>query len=101
MRMLMQVSIPHQEFNEKVKDGSAERTMRDILDDLKPEAVYFSEIDGWRTAILIVDIADPSRIPAYSEPWFLLFDADVRFHIVMTADDLGRAGLAELGQKWA
>lgn len=101
MRMLMQVSIPHQEFNERVKDGTVEESMRQILDELKPEAVYFTEIEGWRTVMLIVDIAEPSRIPSFSEPWFLLFDADVRFHIVMTPEDLGRAGLAELGKKWA
>jgi hypothetical protein len=54
-----------------------------------------------RGAILIVDVPNPSKIPALCEPWFLMFNADVEFHIVMTPQDLERAGLDALGKKWA
>ena len=47
------------------------------------------------------DVADPSKVPSFSEPWFLAFNADVEFHIVMTPDDLQKAGLEELGKKWS
>jgi hypothetical protein len=47
-----------------------------------------------------VDVADPSKVPSLAEPWFLSFNADVEFHIVMTPDDLGRAGLDTMGKKW-
>jgi len=100
MRMLMLVTIPHHEFNEAVRDGTAGQKMNRILEDAKPEAVYFTELDGERSGILIVDVADPSRIPAFAEPWFLTFNADVEFHPVMTVDDLKRAGLDALGKKW-
>ncbi len=50
---------------------------------------------------MIVDVADPSKVPALAEPWFLSFNADVTFHIVMSPEDLGRAGLDALGKKWA
>jgi len=62
--------------------------------------VYFTEYDGHRGAILIVNVDDPSKVPALSEPWFLLFDADVQFHIVMSPEELGRAGLDALAKKW-
>ena len=75
--------------------------MKSILEAAKPEAVYFTEYDGERGAIVIVDVKEPSKVPAYAEPWFLLFNADVEFHIVMTPDDLERAGLDSLGKKWA
>jgi hypothetical protein len=39
-------------------------------------------------------------VPALSEPFFLAFGADVHFHIVMSPEDLGRAGLDALGSKW-
>jgi len=39
-------------------------------------------------------------VPFYSEPWFLQFDADVEFRVVMNPDELKRAGLEELGKKW-
>ena len=71
-----------------------------ILDELKPEAVYFTEQHGTRCAVLIVDVAEPSRIPTFAEPFFLNFNADCRFRIAMTPADLGKAGLDELGKKW-
>lgn len=101
MRMLMHVRIPHEAFNAAVRDGSAGRKLNRILEETKPEAVYFTEFHGRRGAIMIVDLADPSKIPAYAEPWFLTFNADVEFHAVMTPDDLGKAGLDALGKKWA
>ena len=72
-----------------------------ILEDTKPEAVYFTEYNGRRGAIMIVDVAEPSKVPALAEPWFLSFNADVEVHIVMSPDDLGRAGLDAIGKKWA
>ena len=50
---------------------------------------------------MIVDVPDPSKIPALAEPWFLSFSADVTFHIVMNPEDLGRADLDALGKNWA
>ena len=101
MRMLLNVKIPHEEFNKAIKDGSVGNKMRRILDDTKPEAVYFTEQNGKRGAILIIDLADPFQVPALAEPWFLTFNADVEFHIAMTPDDLQKAGLEELGKKWS
>ena len=101
MRMLLQVKCPHDKFNAAVKDGTVGTKMKKILDDSKPEAVYFTEHDGQRGAILIVDVKEPSQVPAFAEPWFLTFNADCQFRIVMSPEDLGKAGLDALGKKWA
>ncbi len=101
MRMLLNVKFPHDEFNKAVKDGTVGQKMRRILDDIKPEAVYFTEQDGQRGAMLVVNLADPSRIPAFAEPWFLTFKADVEFRVAMTPEDLQKAGLEELGKKYS
>ena len=100
MRMLMHAKFPHAKFNEAVKDGTAGEKIQRILEETKPEAAYFTEYDGHRGAILIVNVDDPSKVPALSEPWFLLFDADVQFHIIMSPVELGRAGLDALAKKW-
>ncbi len=100
MRMLLHVKLPHQEFNAAVRDGSIGKKIGAILDATKPEAVYFTNYEGRRGAIMIVDLKDASRVPAFAEPWFLGFNAEVDFHVVMTPDDLGRAGLDELGKTW-
>lgn len=101
MRMLVHVKFPHEHFNAAVRNGSAGKMIERILSETKPEAVYFTEYDGRRGAIMIVDVADPSKIPALAEPWFLSFNADVSAHIVMSPEELGRAGLDALGKKWA
>ncbi len=101
MRILLHVRFPHEAFNEAVKDGTAGARMGRILDETKPEAVYFTEYGGRRGALIVVNLDDPSEIPACAEPWFLAFGADVELHPAMTAEDLQRAGLEEIGKKWA
>ena len=100
MRMIMQVKIPPEEFNAAVRDGSVGQKIERILQDTKPEAVYFTEYEGQRGAIMVVDLKKSSQVPALAEPWFLLFNADVEFHVAMTPEDLGQAGLDALGKKW-
>ncbi|RKP46025.1 panthothenate synthetase [Trinickia fusca] len=100
MRMLVNIRIPHEPFNAFVRDGTIGAVLTQILEDTKPEAAYFTEQSGWRGAVLIVDLDDPSRVPALAEPWFLKFNADCEFRIVMLADDLKKAGLEALGAKW-
>lgn len=101
MRFILHVTIPNEEFNEATLDGSIAEKMKRILEELKPEATYFTEYGGMRTGLLVVDIKDTSEMPRYAEPWFLMFNADVEFHLAMTAEDLGRAGLDKLGKKWS
>jgi len=101
MKMLLQVRIPHESFNAAVRDGSAGDKLKRILEATKPEVVYFTEQDGERGAIMVVNLDDPSKVPMFAEPWFLTFNADVEFRVAMTPEDLARAGLDALGKKWA
>ena len=100
MRMIMHLDFPVEPFNSYVRDGSVGKKIQGILQDVKPEAAYFSEKDGNRGGILIVDVADPSRIPALAEPFFLVFNASVRFRIAMTPEDLAKSGLETMGKKY-
>ena len=101
MKMLLQVRIPHESFNAAVRDGSAGDKLKRILEATKPEVVYFTEQDGERGAIMVVNLEDPSKVPMFAEPWFLTFNADVQFRVAMTPEDLARAGLDALGKTWA
>jgi len=100
MRTMMLVQLPLEPFNSLVRKGTAASTMKRILDDAKPEAAYFSERDGKRGGILIVDLAKPSDVPRLAEPWFLNFNASVEFRICMTPQDLAESDLEALGKKW-
>jgi hypothetical protein len=101
MRMLMIVRLSTDEFNGAVRDGTAGSKTNAILDEIKPEAVYFTEINGQRTVMMIVELQKASSIPALAEPWFLTFNAGVEFHVVMGQQELQDAGLDKLGKKWA
>jgi hypothetical protein len=100
MRMMVTAIFPNEPFNTLVRENKGGAVIDRILRDLKPEKAYFTEEHGKRAAVLIVNVDDPSRIPSFAEPFFLLFDAECRFRIVMDADDLGRAGLDDLAKKW-
>ena len=100
MRMLMNVRIPHEPFNTYVRDGSIAELIPRVMEAIKPEAAYFTEQAGGRGAVLIVNLDAPSQIPTLAEPWFLLFNADCEFRVVMSAEDLQKAGLAGIGEKW-
>jgi hypothetical protein len=101
MRMLMHVHLPLEPFNTAVRDGTAGQKIQQILEAIRPEAVYFSEQHGQRGGILVVDVKEPSSVPALAEPWFLTFEAQVEFRIAMTPEDLARSNLDALGKKWA
>jgi hypothetical protein len=101
MRMIMLVKFPVEPFNTYVKDGSIGPTIQQILGDIKPESAYFTERDGHRGAILVVDLKEASDVARLAEAWFLKFNANVEYRIAMTAEDLGKAGLDALGKKWA
>jgi len=100
MRMLVHVILPIEPFNTMVRNGTAGAILQRVVEDIQPESIYFTEQEGNRGAVMIVDVPDASAIPAISEPWFLNFEASCEFRIAMTADDLARADLTKLAQKW-
>ncbi len=99
MRMLVRVTLPVEPFNTYVKDGSASAKMGRILGELKPEAAYFAEFDGHRTALLVIHMDDCSQIPVIAEPWFLTFNADCHFPSGHGCRGFGQGRLARSRQE--
>ena len=101
MRVIMLVQFPIEPFNTAARNGTVGGKIKQILDELKPEAAYFTERDGRRGGIFVVDMQKSADIPRLAEPWFLGFNAEVEFRIAMTPEDLAHADLNALGKKWA
>src|ERR1700691_4726656 len=93
MRFLVKVSFPVKAANAAAKKNGL-KVIQKILEQQKPEAAYFIADGGQRTAILIIDIATASDIPAIAEPWFLALNASIEATPVMLPEDLEKAGPA-------
>lgn len=95
MRFVIEVRIPMDTGNAAIRDGSLPAKVAAIMEDLKPEAAYFSAMgDGFRGGFFVVNIDDASQIPTIAEPFFLAFNATTKFYPVMVVDDLMAAGPA-------
>ena len=70
MRMMLTARFPTETFNELVRSGEAGSIMQSILAELKPEAVYFTDDCGERSAILIIDMEKASDFPGSLNPSF-------------------------------
>jgi len=101
MKMIFSVEFPPEPFNTLVRNGSVGKLIGAILEDIKPEAAYFSEQDGKRGAFFVVEVAGAPDITRIAEPFFLKFHADCKFRIAMTPKELAGANLEGLGKKWA
>jgi hypothetical protein len=101
MRMIMLVQFPIEPFNSAVRNGSVGDKMHQILDAMKPESAYFTERDGHRGGIFVVNLDSPSDVARLAEPWFLSFNATVEFRVAMTPEELVHADLGALGRHWA
>ena len=100
MRFVQHVSFPPEKFNQAVLDGSVGQKIGRILEEMEPEAVYFSAKDGKRGCFLIVNIGEASEMPRFAEPWFLTFNASVEFLPTMTPEDMQKSGLEDMADKW-
>jgi hypothetical protein len=93
MRMLMKVSFPVEAGNAAARSGTLGKTVKGILDQLKPEAAYFvSNEYGQRCGYIVFDMKKTSQIPAIAEPWFLAFNASITLTPAMNPRDLATAG---------
>ena len=94
MRFLIKVTLPVEQANAAIKEGRLGQTIGAILEEQKPEAAYFTEMGGQRTALIFVNLEETSQIVNFAEPWWLAFGGSVEWHPAMNPEDLMKAGPA-------
>ena len=95
MRVVARITMPVERGNRALQDGSLGMVMQRAAERWKPEAMFFTALDGKRTAFMVFDLPSESDIPPFAEPFFTELDAGVDLAPAMNGDDL-RKGLSQL-----
>ncbi|WP_200305809.1 DUF3303 family protein [Streptomyces adelaidensis] len=97
MRVLFRANLDTERSNEAIRNGTLGKLMQSAMEQVKPEAAYFTTDHGQRTCFMVFDMQDSSQMPAIAEPFFLDLGADVSYTPVMNPEDLQK-GLSALGR---
>ena len=100
MRMLLKAVFDTDAANEVIGSGQGAEVNRRMVERLQPEAFYAFAEDGQRTVIMVFDLADPSQIPALTEPLYQQGKAKVTMTPCMTLEDLQK-GVEEAARQMA
>lgn len=96
MRMMLSARLDTETANKAVTEGTMGKVIEGVVEQLKPEAVYFTPNQGHRGIVLVFDMQDPSQMPSVAEPFFQS-GAEISLQPAMNLDDL-RTGLSRLGK---
>ena len=91
MRFMITCRIPVERGDELTKGSSLHSTIHSIMEELKPEAAYFSGIEGGRGAYIVVNMDDASQISSIVEPLYLRLGAAIQVHRVMIPEEMSQA----------
>jgi hypothetical protein len=87
MRFIVRTIFRTEAGNKAVSDPNFLKNIQGFIENNKAEAAYFTELNGERTVIFIVDLPSVDRMPAIAEPFFRM-GARVEFHPAMNFEDL-------------
>jgi hypothetical protein len=88
MRMLLKAVLDTEAASEDIRSGAGAEAIDRMQEALQPEALYFFGEDGQRTVLAVFDLADPSQIPAVTEPLYQRAKAKVTLTPCMNLEDV-------------
>jgi hypothetical protein len=94
--MLLTARLDTETANHAASDGTMLKMIDGIIEQLKPEATYFTPTEGDRSCVFVFDMKDAAEMPGIAEPFFQA-GAKVTLQPVMNHDDLAK-GLSSLGK---
>ncbi|WP_421723284.1 hypothetical protein [Bauldia sp.] len=97
VRMMLKVQIPVEAGNRAVADGTMKSIIEDTMEQIKPEAAYFSQEDGLRTIYFVYQVTDNATFAAVHEPLMQGLGARVSDLPALTWDELSQ-GFGAIGE---
>ena len=92
MRCIIECWIPSEDGNLSILDGTLPVRIKNWVDTVKPEALYFTVKDGQRTMIAVVNVPSEDKMVAINEPLWLDWNASVSITPAMSLADLQKSG---------
>ncbi|MEU9058222.1 hypothetical protein AB0D13_04785 [Streptomyces sp. NPDC048430] len=91
MRMLLTAQADTVTAHRSVSDGTMPKIIEEVVEQLKPEAAYFTLRNGQRACLMVFGMQESAQMPPLMEPLFLA-GSKIALQPVMNLGDL-RAGL--------
>ena len=88
MRLMLKFSIPVERGNEAAKDGALGRAIEALVEQVQPEAAYFTLEHGQRAGMIFFNETDQANLPKINEPLFAALDVEIDIVPVLTLEDL-------------
>jgi hypothetical protein len=95
MKFLLRLRMPTEHGNKMLQDPNFPKKLEGILNQIKPEAVYFSPMDGERGIYLVVNLPSADMIATIVEPLWMTFNCKLDLEPLMELADLQK-GLQNL-----
>jgi hypothetical protein len=91
MRFLISARVPTERTNELIQEGGFPQTFQSVMEDLRPEAAYFTDVDGARGAYFVVYVDDPSEMSVRTETLLQGLGAEIKIQFVWTPEEVQEA----------
>jgi hypothetical protein len=88
MKFLLRLHMPTEYGNKMLQDPNFPKKLEGVLNQIKPDAVYFSPIDGERGIYMVVNLPSADMIATISEPLWITFNCKLDFEPLMELADL-------------
>lgn len=88
MKFLVRLHMPTEHGNRMLQDPNFPKKLEGVLNQIKPEAVYFTPIEGERGIYMIVNLPSADMIAGIAEPLWMTFNCKLDFTPLMELSDL-------------
>ncbi len=88
MKFMLRLHMPTESGNKMLQDPNFPKKLEGVLNQIKPEAVYFAPIEGERGIIMIVNLPSADMIAGIAEPLWMTFNCKLDLTPLMELSDL-------------